>query len=93
MIPVIMMKIHAILPISFESPKISIPIIAVPMAPIPVQIAYPVPIGIDFRAKESKYRLTIMNPAVITLGMSWVKPSVNFNPIAHPISIIPARTK
>ena len=93
MIPVIMMKIQAILPISFESPKISIPITAVPMAPIPVQIAYPVPIDIDFRAKESKYRLNIMNPAVIALGMSWVKPSVNFNPTAHPISIVPARTR
>lgn len=47
------MKIHTILPISLESPKSNIPIIAVPIAPIPVQIAYPVPIDIDFRAKES----------------------------------------
>jgi len=39
---------------SFDSPKRIIPRNAVPTAPMPVQIAYAVPIGIDFTAVERK---------------------------------------
>ncbi|WP_431061645.1 hypothetical protein [Methanobacterium sp.] len=53
-IPVIIRKIHKILPFSLDSPNKIIPIITIPTAPIPVPAAYQVPMGMSFNAKESK---------------------------------------
>jgi hypothetical protein len=64
----------------------------VPAAPIPVQIAYAVPKGIDFKDKSRKYTLASIAAPTKTDGNSCVKPSVNFKPTAQVISIPPAIT-
>lgn len=56
------------------SEKNMIPKIAVPTAPMPVQTAYPVPIGIVRRVWARKKRLMAMANKVIRLGQSLVKP-------------------
>ena len=88
--PTTIKKIKNILMNSFDSPKRIIPSIAVPTAPIPVQIAYAVPIGIDLTAADKKKKLKTIPVTVITLGQSLVNPFVYFNPTAQPISKIPA---
>src|SRR5689334_18130088 len=44
-------------------------------------------------ARASKYMLAIIAAAVPTEGQSRVNPSVNFSPIAQPISKTPAATR
>ena len=82
-----------ILKIFTDSPKKKIPKIITPIAPIAVQQAYAVPIGIVLNEKDKKIKLKIMNITVKTANNSLVKFSENFNANTHPISKIPAITK
>ena len=66
------------------------PAIAAPVAPIPVQTAYAVPIGISFTDFDNKTKLATIATPVPIVGHNFVKPSVNFSPTAHPISNNPA---
>jgi len=66
------------------------PRIAVPNAPIPVQIAYAVPNGISFIEKDRRTILKIMLAIVKTLGQNLVNPSEYFKPTAQQISNTPA---
>ena len=69
------------------------PTIAVPSAPIPVKIAYAVPIGISSMAFANKKKLTTMKISVIIEGKKTVKPCASFSPIAQIISVIPAMSQ
>ena len=83
---------NTIFPILTGSLNQRIPTIAVPAAPIPVNIAYAVPIGIVFIALANKKKLIIRNNIVMMDGTSSVKPCASFKPIAHIISVNPAIT-
>lgn len=63
---------------------------AVPTAPTPVQIAYPVPIGIVRTAIVRQYMLTAIAATVPTDGHRRVHPSVYFMLTAQIISMKPA---
>lgn len=82
--------IQNILVIDFNSPKKTIPIMATPTAPIAVHIAYAVPIGMSFNAKDKKNKLAAII-IIVTIDIDmFLKPSENFSDIAQPISEIPA---
>lgn len=53
--------------------KRTMPHITVPIVPMPVHIAYAVPIGIVFKAKLKNQKLANVAPRVITDGIIWVK--------------------
>ena len=63
-----------------------IPTIATPTAPMPVHTAYAVPNGKVLSAHISKPKLPTPEIAVITLGHSLVKPSLNLRLNAKIIS-------
>src|SRR5690606_20453539 len=90
MIPIRIKAIHAQRAREADSPKKTIPAIAVPAAPIPVQTAYPVPTGISFNPRARKTKLAIIAATVNTLGQRRVNPSVLFNPSAQTTSSTPA---
>ena len=71
----------------------TIPSIAVPIAPIPIQAGSAVPTGSDFSAIPSNARLIIIAHTVPIVGHIRVNPSVYLSPTAHPISNSPATTK
>ena len=73
-----------------ESPKKMIPHATVPAAPIPAHTAYAVPIGIVFIACDTQKKLKMIKMPVIRLGMSFVKPWLNFKAIVKQISKKPA---
>lgn len=65
----------------------------VPMAPMPVQIAYADPTGKLLRARPNRATLIIMEMPVKRDGQNFVNPSVYFKPTAQPISNKPAMNK
>lgn len=69
------------------------PIIAVPTAPIPVQIAYAVPMGIARKANAKHTILTLNAATVPTLGHSRVNPSEYQSPTTQTTSNPPATNK
>ncbi len=73
----------------------TIPTINAPDAPIPVQAAYAVPVGIDFWRINSKYPdktiETVANTIYIILCCG--ETSIIFKPNGQPISQIPAISK
>ena len=73
-IPAIIRKIKNNLASSFDSPKRTIPSIAVPTAPIPVQTAYAVPTGSSFNEYARSPILITILTIVKTLGQNFVKP-------------------
>lgn len=93
MIPPMISMILMILAKAGDSPNRIMPSTAVPAAPIPVQMAYPVPTGMVFRATANNHTLSTMEKAKNTLGHSREKPSVYLRAIAHPISKRPATTR
>ena len=70
--------------------KISIPKIAVPVAPIPVQTAYAVPIGKVFAASASSEKLIAEHTKNPMEGSSRLNPSESFRKVANPTSNNPA---
>jgi hypothetical protein len=70
--------------------KINIPKIAVPAAPIPVQIAYEVPIGRVFAASASSEKLSAAHTKNPMEGSSRLNPSESFRKVANPTSNNPA---
>lgn len=72
------------------SPKRSMPIIAVPTAPMPVHTAYAVPIGMDLSEKAMKTMLRTRETIVMAVGSGFVKPSESLRLNAHAISKKPA---
>jgi hypothetical protein len=75
------------------SPNSTMPSATAPTAPIPVQIAYAVPIGSVFTAIASSTMLTAIAASVPALGQSRLKPSVYLRPMAHTISNSPASSR
>lgn len=72
----------------------SIPTINVPTAPIPVQTAYAVPIGIDFCASQRNRPLALIDITAKSIqAVLWVVFCENFSPKGHPISHKPAIIK
>lgn len=71
----------------------SIPKTTVPSVPIPVQIAYAVPSGRLFKAKDRKPKLIIIPIIVNMLGINRVNPEEYFSPIAQSTSKHPAINK
>ncbi len=78
---------------SRDSPNKTIPSIATPTVPIPVQIAYAVPTGISFIAIDKNQKLMVIATMVKADGPSLEKPLVYFIPIAQPHSNRPATTR
>ena len=70
--------------------KITIPRIAVPAAPIPVQTAYAVPIGRTFSDQASKEKLPEANTRNPMLGQIFVKLFESLSIVAKPTSRSPA---
>lgn len=69
----------------------NIPTTNAPTAPIPVQTAYAVPIGIDFCASHKKSPLKDIDTMATTTQRNFcVVVCDNFNPKGHPISNKPA---
>lgn len=93
-IPIIIKVTDAILSQSVESLKKKIPIRNVPTAPIPVQTAYAVPIGIVFCAVQRKKPLSAIE---IQARMIHIALKLEFcdslKPKGQPISKIPAMSK
>lgn len=70
-----------------------IPNNTVPIVPIPVQIAYAVPIDKLFKDNDKK-QILATNPIIVNmLGSIFVNPWEYFKPIAQHTSKIPAITK
>lgn len=77
-----------------ESLKNKIPISKVPVAPIPVHIAYAVPIGMLFCACHKNNPLNPIDITAKTIQRNlWPVVCDNLNPRGHPISNIPAITR
>src|SRR5262249_14614828 len=75
------------------SSKRYIPRSAVPVVPMPVQTAYAVPTERLRSASPSRPRLMSIAKTVNNVGTVRVKPSVNFSPMAQPVSKNPAIIK
>jgi len=73
-----------------DSPNSTIPVMAAPTAPIPVQTAYAVPVGSVFIAHDNSTMLTIIAVMVIMLGVNRLNPWVYFRPTAQTTSNKPA---
>lgn len=76
-----------------DSPRYAIPYITVPIAPIPVQIVYALPIGRVLSEYDSSIKLINIAEMVIIDGYSRVNPTVYFKPTAHTTSNKPAKNK
>ena len=70
--------------------KKTIPRIAVPAAPIPVQTAYAVPIGNTFSDQANKEKLPVAKTKKAILGTIFVKLFDNLSMVAKPTSSNPA---
>ncbi len=70
--------------------KMTIPKIAVPAAPIPVQTAYAVPIGRTFKDHASKEKLPEAKTKNPILGHTFVKLFESLSIVAKPTSSNPA---
>ncbi len=90
MIPTTINNIKNNLTKSFDSPKSKIPKIAVPKAPIPVHIAYAVPMGKVFNDIERNKTLKAIAVKVKIVGYIFVNPSEYFMPTAQAVSKSPA---
>jgi hypothetical protein len=88
--PVIMNAIAVIRETDTGSLKISIPKIAVPAAPIPVQTAYAVPIGRTFSDQAKSEKLPVAKTKNPILGQIFVKLFESFSMLAKPTSRKPA---
>src|SRR5688572_25449998 len=75
---------------SEDSLKKNMPTITVPAAPIPVQTAYPVPIGIVCMALFSRKKLIEMQIKKPTLHFQLLKLSESFRQVVKPTSNSPA---
>jgi len=64
-----------------------------PKAPIPVQIAYAVPIGSVLVASDNKYKLNTIPPIAIDEGINFVNPWEYLSAIAHMTSKTPPMIK
>jgi hypothetical protein len=82
-----------ILKMSLDSPNKIIPNIVTATAPMPVHMAYAVPIGMVFMASDNNQKLMIIAKTVNSDGINFVNPSVNFNPMAQPHSNKPANNR
>jgi hypothetical protein len=76
-----------------DSPKSTIPATTPPTAPIPVQMAYAVPIGIVRIEIERNHILNIIDMIHPTTGSGLRNPSEYFNATAHKTSKHPANPK
>jgi hypothetical protein len=88
--PVIMKAIAVIRETETGSLKISIPKIAVPAAPIPVQTAYAVPLGKTLSDQAKSEKLPVAKTRNPILGQIFVKLFESFNMLAKPTSRKPA---
>jgi hypothetical protein len=88
--PAMMNAIAVIRAIEIGSLKTTIPKIAVPAAPIPVQTAYAVPMGRVFRDQANKEKLPDAKSRNPMLGQIFVKLFESLSIVAKPTSRRPA---
>jgi hypothetical protein len=88
--PAMMNAIAVMRAIDTGSLKITIPRIAVPAAPIPVQTAYAVPTGRTFRDQASNEKLPDAKTRNPMLGHTFVKLFESLSIVAKPTSSNPA---
>ena len=67
--------------------------IKVPMMPMPVHMAYPIPRGMTFSALDNKQKLIIIPRSVITEGTGRLNPWDIFSAIAQKVSNSPAEMR